>query len=68
MPRPPHPEPNVRDDRDTPLKRDGITMDMQVICVGRERKYFCKKGWTGDSVICPSGDRLRLIGTPLRMS
>jgi hypothetical protein len=24
MPRPPHPAPNVRDDRDTPLMRDGM--------------------------------------------
>jgi hypothetical protein len=24
LPRPPHPVPNVRDDRDTPLKRDGM--------------------------------------------
>jgi hypothetical protein len=24
LPRPPHPVPNVRDDRDTPLSRDGI--------------------------------------------
>src|SRR5258707_1985334 len=25
--------------------------------VRRERKYFCKRGWTGKSVICPSGGR-----------
>jgi hypothetical protein len=32
-------------------------MDVEVIWLGSERKYFCKKGWTGGSVICPSGNR-----------
>jgi hypothetical protein len=32
-----------------------MAKDMQVICVRRERKYFCKEGWTGVSPICPSG-------------
>jgi hypothetical protein len=30
-------------------------VDIEVIWVKRERKYFCKRGWTGKSVICPSG-------------
>jgi hypothetical protein len=30
---------------------------MQVICVRREREYFCKGDWTGERVICPSGNR-----------
>ena len=44
--RPPHPIPNVRDDRDTPLqgRRDGF--DMHLIWVRREAKYFCKRGLT----------------------
>jgi hypothetical protein len=25
----------------------GMAGDMQVICVGREWKYFCKQDWTG---------------------
>jgi hypothetical protein len=45
--RPPHPVPNVRDDRDTPLfgERDGGGYD--VIWVKDEREYFCGEGWTG---------------------
>src|SRR6202022_1966555 len=30
LPRPPHPAPNVRDDRDTPLSRDGMAADIKV--------------------------------------
>jgi hypothetical protein len=34
-------------------------MDMHLIWVSRERKYFCKRGWTRHfgkhEVICPSG-------------
>ena len=41
-----------------------MATDVEVICVKRKPEYFCKKGWTGGSVICPSGKRLRLIGTP----
>ena len=41
-----------------------MAMDVEVICVKRKPEYFYKKGWTGGSVICPSGKRLRLIGTP----
>jgi D-alanyl-D-alanine dipeptidase len=46
--RPPHPAPNVRDDRETPLcsrARDGGVMDL--ICANREAIYFCENGWTG---------------------
>ena len=60
--------PNVRDDRDTPLCEGGMTMDVEVIWVRSEQEYFCERGWTCNSMICPSGKRLRLIGTPLRMS
>ena len=45
----------VRDDRDTPLEWGGTTDDIDLIWVKPERKYFCKWGWTGNSVICPSG-------------
>jgi hypothetical protein len=41
-----------------------MAMDVEVIWVKRKPEYFCKKGWTGGSAICPSGKRLRLIGTP----
>jgi hypothetical protein len=56
LPRPPHPIPNVRDDRETPLcgpGRFGYASDCG------EAKYFCKWGWTSHfgkhEVICPSG-------------
>src|ERR1700738_4763425 len=45
-PRPPHPAPYVRDDRDTPLFRDGMAGHVHLIWVRRKRKYFCKGGWT----------------------
>jgi hypothetical protein len=32
-----------------------MTRDMQVIWVKSEPEYFCEEGWTGSSVICPSG-------------
>jgi hypothetical protein len=45
--RPPHPAPNVRDDRETPLisRRDDRNMDL--IWVRRETEYFFGKDWTG---------------------
>jgi hypothetical protein len=53
--RPPHPAPYVRDDRETPLclGRDGSDIDL--IWVRRKQESFCWRGWTGKSVICPSG-------------
>jgi hypothetical protein len=36
----------------------GIAVDVEVIWVKSEREYFCEKGWTGKSVICPSGNRV----------
>jgi hypothetical protein len=30
----------IRDDREPPLQWDETTTDKQVICLGRERKYF----------------------------
>jgi hypothetical protein len=44
--RPPHPVPNVRDDRETPLQggRDGGRYE--VIWVKREGKYFWRCDWT----------------------
>ena len=38
--------PRVRDDRDTPLEWDETVMDIDLIWVRREQKYFCKRGWT----------------------
>jgi hypothetical protein len=35
---------NVRDDRETPLKWDGMAGIMDLIWVKREAKYFCRGG------------------------
>ena len=40
--------PHVRDDRDTPLKWDGIAMISEVIWVWREEENFCRRGWTAN--------------------
>jgi hypothetical protein len=58
LPRPSHPEPNVRDDRDTPLLRAGTAETVNLIWGKREAEYFCAKGWTGfrmQRIFCPSG-------------
>src|ERR1700733_11979767 len=46
--------PNVRDDRDTPLARDGMARDTPVIWVGRTAEYFSSEGWTGQISDLPS--------------
>ena len=43
-PRPPHPDPNVRDDRETPLSSGGTAGIKKVICMKREGEKFLKKG------------------------
>jgi hypothetical protein len=44
--------------RNAPLW-DRTVIDIEVIWVRRETKYFCKRGWTGrfgkHEVICPPG-------------
>jgi hypothetical protein len=32
----------------------GMAVDVEVIWLESEPEYFCKWGWTGESVICPS--------------
>src|SRR5229473_3113687 len=39
--------PRVRDDRETPLYRDGTVRLSELICLRPKQKYFCKRGWTG---------------------
>ena len=46
LPRPSHPAPNVRDDRDTPLLWDGMAGVVGVIWARREAVYFRRHGWT----------------------
>ena len=45
--------------RDRPSDRNETVMDIEVIWVRPEQKYFCKRGWTDHfgkhEVICPSG-------------
>jgi hypothetical protein len=42
-----HIPPHVRDDRETPLRRDGTAVDKPVIWVCGKEKYFWRRGWTG---------------------
>jgi hypothetical protein len=43
LPRPSHPAPNVRDDRDTPLlTRAGQPESLKLFLPNREANYFCK--------------------------
>ena len=44
LPRPPHPAPNVRDDRETPLVKRRDAGDLRVFRAKREGKYFCGGG------------------------
>src|ERR1700694_1586367 len=46
--------PRVRDVRNAPLW-DRTAAVVEVICPTGEAKYFCKWGWTANSLICPSG-------------
>jgi hypothetical protein len=50
-PCPPHPAPNVRDDRETPLDKGGDGGKMEVIWGQREAKYFFGKDWTVKSAL-----------------
>jgi hypothetical protein len=67
LPRPSHPLPYVRDDRETPLcvGRDGD--DEEVIWVKWEQKYFCKEDWTG-SISLNRFSKLALPITPKKLS
>ena len=56
LPRPSHPAPNVRDDRDTPLLWVGMAGVVGVIWGNREAEYFCRRHWTKPCVICPTGN------------
>ena len=45
--------PNVRDDRDTPLRRDGMARVVNLIWVRRETENFCGDDWTGGIALKP---------------
>src|SRR5712664_1438824 len=34
---------------------------VEMICPSGEAKYFCKQGWTTNSLICPSGNQIELL-------
>jgi hypothetical protein len=44
-----------------PSEWDGTAADRKVICANTEAKYFCAGGWTGKSLICPSGSPRRHV-------
>jgi hypothetical protein len=46
LPRPPHSEPNVRDDRDTPLLVGRNAEVVALMWGNREQVYFCGEDWT----------------------
>jgi hypothetical protein len=64
--RPPHSEPNVRDDRDTPLPRGRNGAFLNLIWVNREPKYFFGQDWTGSISLIRfnkfAGKRTRKMG------
>src|SRR5450756_1852220 len=59
--------PRGRDDRVSPLFRDGTAANMDLIWGSEKQKYFCKQGWTGGAkiaeVICPSGRIVTVIAS-----
>ncbi len=54
--------PRVRDDREPPLCGTGRAELVEMICPTGKAEYFCKGGWTGKSLICPSGNPICDIG------
>jgi hypothetical protein len=48
-------QPRVRDDRDTPLCGVGWRGVLKVFLPGGKARNFLTEGWTGQSLICPSG-------------
>jgi hypothetical protein len=53
--------PRVRDDREPPLSSGETGGAIEMICPTGEAKYFCKQGWTANSLICPSGNQIELL-------
>jgi hypothetical protein len=51
--------PHVRDDRETPLRRDGTARIWKVICATAEGEIFLQRGLDRISLICPSGCAFR---------
>jgi hypothetical protein len=58
--RPPHPNLTFVTIAKRPFVWAGMARDVEVIWVKKEQEYFCEGGWTGVSVICPSGAINRL--------
>jgi hypothetical protein len=54
-PRPPHPAPNVRDDRDTPLLWDGMAGVVDFESGQARSGIFLRLGMDSILLICPSG-------------
>ena len=45
--------PRVRDDLEPPLVWGRTVKDVEVICVRREQKYFCREDWTAQITLIP---------------
>jgi hypothetical protein len=54
--------PNVRDDRDTPLKRNGMAESIKPFLPNGEAKYFLRTHWTRHRPDRPSGKSIRRMG------
>jgi hypothetical protein len=67
LPRPPHPVPTFVTMANAPLG-DRTARVLEVICPTAKAEYFCKRGWTDFSVICPSGNLVvpTALKSPLR--
>jgi hypothetical protein len=45
-----------------------MARNKQVIWVKSEPEYFCRMGWTGVSVICPTGGKITRAALPSSIS
>jgi hypothetical protein len=58
LPRPPHPASTSVTIASRPSCEDGTVRTLRLIWVSEKAKYFCRKGWTGESRNDPSGKSL----------
>jgi hypothetical protein len=64
QPRPSHPAPDVRDDREAPLLiRAGRSESLRLLPANREAKYFLQVGWTDGQIRSGQANRPRLINS-----
>jgi hypothetical protein len=64
LPRPPHPAPNVRDDREAPLLIEaGWRGVLEMICPTAQAKYFCKGGLDDPNHVDPPQQNSFLVNS-----